>query len=243
MYILNIFIYIYTCILFMYAYVYIYIIIYYIYTSYVYIIPSTCWSFLHLFSPASQSRAMLRPLSSHARGRPPWKKGTVRSKTWGHRELSSARFVFFFPKRWLTLKRRVVLFFSHHWCPKGSPGWMCVFFGYSILYGRLVNISGFKATPNFVGSFADVVTFVTFESLRTLRWAPKFVIEKVLELIPIENTTGHMIWGFHTSPVFFVFSEFLPNIRILSLHDGMNTEEWEYDHPKRFRTIVSNLQV
>ena len=83
----------------------------------------------------------------------------------------------FFPKRWLTLKRRVVLFFSHHWCPKGSPGWMCVFFGYSILYGRLVNISGFKATPNFVGSFADVVvTFVTFESLRTLRWVPKLVL-------------------------------------------------------------------
>ena len=164
----------------MYAYVYIYI--HLIYHIYIYIIcihyPFNLLIFPSPFFPSF-------PVPSHAsaikltwRGRPPWKTGTVRSKTWGHRELSSARFVcvFFFEEVVNSQTKSRAVFFTSLVPQRLTWLDVCFFFGYSILYGRLVNISGFKATPNFVGSFANVVTFVTFESLRSLRWVPKLVL-------------------------------------------------------------------
>lgn len=113
-------------------------------------------------------------------------------ETWGDRELSSEEVV-----KSKTKSRRAL--WSHHSSPLITsfiPVFVCcapkaqlvgcLLFFFQI-YERLVNISGFKTTPDFVGSF----TFVTFESLRTLGWLPKFVIEKVLELIPRECHRSH----------------------------------------------------
>lgn len=126
----TIYIYIHVSYLCMHMYVYIYL-IYHIYIYIIYIhYPFNLLIFPSPFFPSF-------PVPSHASAiKLTWPgPATVEN---GHRSFknvgtSGAEFCqvcvcFFFSKRWLTLKRRVVLFFSHHWCPKGSPGWMFVFF-------------------------------------------------------------------------------------------------------------------